>query len=76
MAAALVCTFYGAFLANLFFLPLAGKLGIRSKKEAFLREMIMEGTVSIVRGESPTGTRERMQTFVSVRHREDFKPKI
>jgi chemotaxis protein MotA len=76
MAVALVCTFYGAFVANLFFIPLAGKLGIRSKKEAILREMIMEGAVSIVRGESPTNTRERMQTFVSVKHREDYKPNI
>ena len=76
MAAALVCTFYGAFLANLFFLPLAGKLGIRSKREAVLREMIMEGAASIVRGESPTATRERMQTFVSTKNREEFKPKV
>jgi chemotaxis protein MotA len=76
MAVALVCTFYGAFIANLFFLPLAGKLGIRSKKEAMLREMIMEGVVGIAKGESPTAVRERMQTFVSVKHREELKPKI
>jgi chemotaxis protein MotA len=76
MAAALVCTFYGAFVANLFLLPLAGKLGIRSKKEGVLREMIMEGTISIVRGESPTATRERMQTFISIKHRTEFKPKV
>ncbi|MFA6132733.1 MAG: MotA/TolQ/ExbB proton channel family protein [Phycisphaerae bacterium] len=76
MAAALVCTFYGAFLANLFFIPLAGKLGMRTKKEALVREMILEGTVGMVRGESPTAVRERMQAFVSVRHREDLKPKI
>ena len=76
MAAALVCTFYGAFLANLFFIPLAGKLGIRSKRESILREMIMEGAVSIVRGESPTATRERMQTFLSVKNRSEFKPKV
>jgi chemotaxis protein MotA len=76
MAVALVCTFYGAFLANLFFLPLAGKLGMRSKKESTLREMIMEGIIGMVRGESPTAVRERMQAFVSVKHREEFKPKI
>lgn len=76
MAAALVCTFYGAFVANLFLLPMGGKLGIRSKKETFLREMIMEGTISIVRGESPTATRERMQTFMSAKHRAEFKPKV
>jgi chemotaxis protein MotA len=76
MAVALVCTFYGAFLANLFFIPLAGKLGIRTKKEAIVREMILEGVVGIVRGESPTGVRERMQAFISARHREELKPRI
>ena len=76
MAVALVCTFYGAFLANLFFLPMAGKLGIRSKKEGIVREMILEGVVGIVRGESPTTVRERMQAFISSKHREELKPKI
>jgi chemotaxis protein MotA len=76
MAVALVCTFYGAFLANLFFLPLGGKLGIRSKKESALYEMILEGVTGIVRGESPTAVRERMNTFVSERYREEVKPKV
>ncbi len=76
MAVALVCTFYGAFLANLFFLPMAGKLGIRSKKEGLIREMIAEGVVGIVRGDSPTGIREKMQAFISARHREELKPRI
>jgi len=76
MAVALVCTFYGAFLANLFFLPLAGKLALRSKREGLLREMILEGVLAIVKGESPTAVRETMQAFVSAKHREDFKPKV
>jgi chemotaxis protein MotA len=76
MAVALVCTFYGAFIANLFFLPMGGKLGIRSKKETALYEMILEGVLGIVKGESPTVVRERMNTFVSERHREEVKPKV
>jgi chemotaxis protein MotA len=76
LSTALVCTFYGAFLANLFFIPMAGKLGIRTKKEAMLREMILEGVIGIVRGESPTAVRERMQAFVSEGHRGDMKPRI
>lgn len=76
MAVALVCTFYGAFIANLFFLPMGGKLGIRSKKETTLREMTLEGVLCIVRGESPTMVREKMQAFVSAKHRSELKPKI
>ena len=76
MAVALITTFYGALLANLIFIPLAGKLGIRSKQETLIREMIAEGAIGIARGESPTAVRERMQAFVSARHREELKPSI
>ena len=76
MATALITTFYGAFMANLLFLPMAGKLGIRSRKETLLREMVVEGLLGIVRGESPTGVREKMQAFLSERNREELKPSI
>ena len=76
MATALITTFYGALLANLVFLPLAGKLEIRSKKETTLREMIVEGVLGIVRGESPTAVRDRMQAFLSAKNREELKPEI
>jgi len=76
MATALITTFYGAFLANLVFLPLAGKLGTRSKKEAILRQMVVEGAMGISRGESPTLIRERLQSFISVKHREEVHPNI
>jgi chemotaxis protein MotA len=76
MATALITTFYGAILANLIFIPLAGKLGLRSKKERILREMIVEGVLGIVRGESPTAVREKMQTFLSQNNRPDVKPNI
>ena len=74
MAVALITTFYGALLANLLFIPLAGKLGIRSKQESFIREMILQGVIGISRGESPTAVRERMQAFMSATKREEFKP--
>ena len=76
MATALITTFYGALLANLVFLPMAGKLGLRSKKETILREMTVEGLLAVVRGEGPTGVRERMQAFVSGHNRSELKPKV
>ena len=76
MAIALITTFYGAILANLVFIPLAGKLGIRSRRETLLREMIVQGIVGIVRGQNPTEVRERMQAFVSAKNREDLKPNV
>ena len=74
MSVALVCTFYGAFLANLFFLPLGGKLGMRSKAEVFTKMMLAEGIIAIAAGESPTRVREVMQSFVSEGRREDVRP--
>jgi chemotaxis protein MotA len=76
MATSLVCTFYGAFLANVVLLPLAGKLGQQSKKETIIREMTVEGLLAIARGEGPTGVREKMQAFVSAASREELKPKV
>ncbi len=76
MAVALLTTFYGAFMANLIFIPLAGKLGIYSKSEITSMEMIVEGICSIAQGENPTTVRERMHAFVSQGSREEVKATI
>jgi chemotaxis protein MotA len=65
MAVALITTFYGALLANLVFLPLAGKLGLYSKAEITAREMIVEGICAIAKGDNPTAVREKLQVFLS-----------
>lgn len=76
MAVALVCTFYGAFTANMLFLPLAGKLGQYSKAETIIKEMIIEGVCAIAKGESPTAVREKIHVFISAKHRENVKVKV
>jgi len=76
MATALITTFYGAFAANLVFIPLAGKLGIYSKAEVMAKEMITEGVCAIAQGENPTAVREKMQAFISHSRREEVKANI
>jgi chemotaxis protein MotA len=76
MAVALLTTFYGAFAANLIFIPLAGKLGIYSTAEATAREMIVEGICAIAQGDNPTAIREKMQAFISQSRREEVKANI
>jgi chemotaxis protein MotA len=76
MAIALITTFYGALLANLIFIPLAGKLGLYSKAEILSMEMMLEGICAISRGENPTGVREKMQAFVSPNRREEIKATV
>ncbi len=73
MAVALITTFYGAILANLIFLPLAGKLGLYSKAETTAKEMIVEGVCAIAKGDNPTVVREKLQVFVSQRKRAEKK---
>jgi chemotaxis protein MotA len=76
MAVALITTFYGAVLANVMFIPLAGKLGLYSKAETLAMEMTVEGICTISRGENPTVVREKMQAFISPTHREEVKATI
>jgi len=76
MAVALLTTFYGAFSANLIFIPLAGKLGIYSKEESIAMEMVLEGVSSIAQGDNPTLVKERMQAFVSHGRREEVKATV
>jgi chemotaxis protein MotA len=76
MAVALLTTFYGALTANLVFIPLAGKLGIYSKAETTVIEMIVEGVCSIAEGDSPTVVREKMQAFISQGRREEVKAEV
>ena len=64
MAVALVTTFYGTLLANLFFLPIAGKLAALSAQEISQKEMMLEGVLSIQLGENPRLIEERLNSFI------------
>jgi chemotaxis protein MotA len=76
MATALLTTFYGAFTANLIFIPLAGKLGIYSKAETISMEMTVEGICAIAAGENPTAVREKLHTFISKSKRSEVKATV
>ena len=53
IAVAFVATLYGVGAANLILLPCAGKLRIRIREEQIIREMTLEGVVSILEGMNP-----------------------
>ncbi len=53
MAVALITTFYGAIMANFLFQPMLGKLQIDDGNETTLKEMIIEGVLSIQAGDNP-----------------------
>ena len=63
MAVALLTTLYGSLLANLVFLPMAAKLALKTEKEVFFREIVIEGVVGVQSGQNPKILREKLQAF-------------
>ncbi|MFZ5943701.1 MAG: flagellar motor protein [Bacillota bacterium] len=75
MAVALITTFYGSLLANLIFLPIAGKLKIRSSEEILNKELMLEGILSIQAGENPRIVAEKMKSFLTPIERKKLEKK-
>ena len=65
IAVAFVATLYGVGAANLILLPAAGKLKIRIRDEQIIREMTIEGAVSILEGMNPRMLREKLLGFLT-----------
>jgi chemotaxis protein MotA len=70
MATALITTFYGAFIANLIFLPIAGKLKVRTRTEILTKEVIIEGILSIQSGDNPRVIEQKLKAFIAPNLRE------
>ena len=64
IAVAFVATIYGVAVANLFFLPAAGKLKIRVREEQMIRELMLEGVVSILEGMNPRMLETKLLGFL------------
>jgi chemotaxis protein MotA len=64
IAVAFVATIYGVGVANLFFLPMAGKLRIRVREEHQRREMMLEGVISILEGINPRMLEVKLSGFL------------
>jgi len=64
IATAFVATIYGVGLANLFLLPMAGKLKAYVMQESHYRELVIEGLVAISEGENPRQIETRLQGFL------------
>ncbi|TCL66550.1 chemotaxis protein MotA [Hydrogenispora ethanolica] len=72
MAVALITTLYGAVWANLFCIPVAGKLAKLSSVEIMIRQMIVEGILSIQAGENPRLIGEKLMAFLTPVQRAEF----
>jgi len=65
MAVALLTTFYGAIIANVFCGPFANKLKFRSNEESVKMNIIIAGVLGIVAGENPRLIREKLNSFLA-----------
>jgi chemotaxis protein MotA len=65
MAVALLTTLYGSVIANVFTIPVAAKLKIRSKAEATKMNIVVAGVLGIVAGENPRVIREKLDSFLA-----------
>ncbi len=64
IAVAFVATIYGVGLANLMFLPFAGKLKSIVHNQAQFRTMIIEGVISIAAGENPRAIENKLHGYL------------
>jgi chemotaxis protein MotA len=69
MATALLATFYGAIVANLFCLPIADKLHLKLVDEEINRTLIIDGILMIREAKSPTLVREMLLAYLPEKHR-------
>ena len=69
MATALLTTLYGAVIANLFCIPLAGKLDARNREEITIRELTLVGLLSLVEGQSPRNVEGRLSAYLAPKTR-------
>lgn len=65
IAAAFLATLWGLLFANLIYLPISGKLKAKSDEEVHVREMQLDGILSIQAGQNPRIVREKLSAYLS-----------
>jgi chemotaxis protein MotA len=63
-AQAFVATFFGILLANLLWLPMASRIKERNKQLLLMREIMIEGILSIQAGDNPSLLEEKLNAFI------------
>jgi chemotaxis protein MotA len=73
MATALLTTLYGAIIANVACIPLAGKLETRSKDEVAIRELMISGITALAQGLAPRAVEDNLVAYLSPRSRKSIQ---
>jgi chemotaxis protein MotA len=73
MSTALLTTLYGAIMANLIFIPTRNKLQDRDDGETLVKEIMIEGILSIQSGDNPRILEEKLLSFLPPDRREAIR---
>ncbi len=65
MSVAILTTMYGSLLANVLCIPVANKLKYFNADEMLMKEVLIEGMLSIQAGENPRIIEEKLKSFLS-----------
>jgi chemotaxis protein MotA len=76
MAVALITTLYGAIIANLVCIPIAGKLKTSDANESLIKEMEIEGILSIQAGENTRVLSNKLLTYLDPKARTTLEKEI
>jgi chemotaxis protein MotA len=72
IGAAFVATLLGIFTGYVLWHPFANKLKRKSQQEVRVKEMIVEGILSILEGEAPRVIEQKLASYIPSREREKF----
>lgn len=65
MAIALLTTLYGSMIANWLCTPIASKMKVNNDLEVIVKDVMVEGLLSIQAGENPRVIEEKLKSFLS-----------
>lgn len=69
IATAFVATLYGVGFANLILLPIAGNLKQKTREKILLKEVVLQGIMSILMQENPAIIEEKLISYLKFHHR-------
>jgi len=72
MAVALITTFYGAMMANLFFMPVAEKLKSRTDDEVLRTQIVIEGIQMLQAGMNPRIIERKLNSYLPPEQRASY----
>lgn len=72
MAVALITTFYGAFLSNMVFLPMATNIQQLIDNRMITYEIILDGVLFMQEGKNPREIEERLKVYLAPKELEEY----